>query len=195
MNRAVIIQGPTTNYTQLKESWGSHIIWSTWKGNESHYSDQDNTIFNSFPDKAGTQNVNYQKISTLEGLKKAKQLGYTRAIKTRSDLYPTNYSKLASLFKEGLNVTFFHNNRDGYYIDYIFEGDIDLLIQCFSFTNITPSYAEQTITEQINRVYSKKDIHYYGGLLNKDNDLFWIKNNIYLSSYTDSSNRTTTYSY
>ena len=183
MSRAVVIQGPTTNYDELKEKWGPNIVWSTWKGSESYYLDQDNVIYSKPPIENGTHNVNLQKISTLNGLKKAKQLGYTRAVKTRSDLYPTDYYKLVSLFKEGLNVTFFHNYKDGYYVDYIFEGDIDLLIQCFSFTNITPSYPEQIITKQINKVYSKKDIHYYGKFLNKSNDLFWIKNNLYLSSY------------
>lgn len=185
MERAVIIQGPTTNYVELKDKWGAHIIWSTWEGNEPHYSDQDNVIFNPIPSKRGTQNVNLQKISTLSGLEKAKQLGYTRAVKTRSDLYPTDYNKLVSLFKEGLNVTFFHNHRDGYYVDYIFEGDIDLLIQCFSFNNINPLYAEQIITKQIDKVYPKKNIHYYGKSLTRDNDLFWIKNNVYLSTYSN----------
>jgi len=185
MSRAVVIQGPTTNYDELKEKWGPNIVWSTWKGSESYYLDQDNVIYSKPPIENGTCNVNLQKISTLNGLKKAKQLGYTRAVKTRSDLYPTDYYKLVSLFKEGLNVTFFHNHKEGYYVDYIFEGDIDLLIQCFSFNDINPSYAEQTITKQINKIYPKKDICYYGKFLNKSNDLFWIKNNIYLSTYSN----------
>ena len=188
MNRAVVIQGPTTHYDQLKSKWGSNLVWSTWEGDELNYSSLDNVIFSQIPTQTGNRNVNLPKISTLNGLKKAKQLGYTRAIKTRSDLYPTNYNKLVSLFKEGLNVTFFHNHRDGYYVDYIFEGDVDLLIQCFSFTNITPLYAEQAITEQINKIYSKKDINYYGRFLNKENDLFWSKNNLYLSSYNSDKN-------
>jgi|11BtaG_2_1085332.scaffolds.fasta_scaffold48004_2 hypothetical protein len=183
MSRVVIIQGPTTNYSQLKNKWGDNLIWSTWKGEESHYSDQDEVIFNIIPNQKGTQNVNLQKISTLSGLYKAKELGYTRAVKTRSDLYPTNYSKLTSLFKKGLNITFFHNHRQGYYVDYIFEGNIDLLIKCFSFEDTTPFYAEQVITKNINKIYSKQNIYYYGNLLNKNNDLFWIKKNLYLSNY------------
>jgi len=183
MNRAVIIQGPTTNYNQLKYKWGNNIIWSTWEGEEKYYSNKDEVVFNPMPNQKGFKNTNLQKISTLGGLYRAKELGYSRAVKTRSDLYPTDYVKLISLFKEGLNVTFFHNHRDGYYVDYIFEGEIDKLIKCFSFTNINPPYTEQVITEEINKVYSKENIHYYGKFLNKDNDLFWIKKNIYLSSY------------
>lgn len=181
MKRAVIIQGPTTDYSTLKDKWGSDIIWSTWKGEESHYSDNDIVIFNDIPNDKGRVNVNLQKISTINGLKKAKELGYTRAIKTRSDLHPTNFNKFISLFKEGLNIPFFHDK--GYYIDYIYEGDIDLLIKCFSFNNIWPSYPEQTITEQINKVYTKENIHYYGNFLNSKNDLYWIKRKLFLSSY------------
>lgn len=188
MKRAVIIQGPSNYVLELKEAWkGIDIIWSTWVGEENKYTKNDICIFSEIPKDKGTCNLALQKKSTLQGILKAKELGYDRVIKCRSDIIPINLSKFLLLFKDNLNFTFWHTHRYGYFVDYIMEGETDDVLQCWSFLKTVGEYSEELLTNHILKNFPLEKFNFFGKNLNKDNDLFWIKRNIKLSTYnTDS---------
>ena len=49
-NGAIIIQGPSSNIPELKEAWdGFDLIWSTWKGDEDYYHENDIVVYNTNP--------------------------------------------------------------------------------------------------------------------------------------------------
>ena len=91
MKRVIIIQGPSSNVLELKKAWlGYDIIWSTWFGEENNYNENDIVVYSDKPNESGVGNLNLQLITTHSGLIKAKELGYDRAFKWRSDMIPTN---------------------------------------------------------------------------------------------------------
>lgn len=105
MKRAIVIQGPSSNVSQLKKAWsGYDIIWSTWVGDENHYDNNDIVVHSQKPSDTGTGNINLQLITTFNGVKKAKDLGYDRVFKWRSDMIPTNPALLISSLSEDINV-------------------------------------------------------------------------------------------
>jgi len=191
MKTAVVIQGPTTHYSLMKKMWFSEktdLIWSTWKGEEEKYTSEDKVLFSDIPSQSGTRNLNMQKISTLKGLEYALDLGYDFAIKTRSDLHPTNVDGFIHLIQnsnECINTLFFVKNNS-YYTDYLYAGKIKDLIEIFSFDDIYPPFAEYPITQKMN--CSGFEINLLGGHLTPECDLKWVKNNISLSNYKKNSN-------
>ena len=59
----IVIQGPSNNVTLLKQNYSNSnvtLIFSTWKGEESKYDENDIVIFNDIPVEKGTQNVMMQ---------------------------------------------------------------------------------------------------------------------------------------
>lgn len=185
----VLIQGGIDFLPKQKEIWkGYNIIFSTWKGNEKHFDENDIVIFNDFPLDPGPANVNLQLISTINGLQKAKELGFKKILKIRSDLIPTNVTKFINLLNfEKLNFLCWHGHEvypdcPGYLVDYLMAGEIDQMIKLWSFKEIFCVVPEVMLTwsyiENCNT-----DTEYFLHSLTEDNDLFWIKNNIFLSSY------------
>jgi hypothetical protein len=127
----IIVQGSNIYVEQIKEALTDlNVIFSTWVGEEEKYCKNDNVIFNEIPNYSGPANLNYQKVSTLSGLKKAKELGYNRALKLRGDIIPTNINELIKLFNNNsLNFLCWHchevyPNCPGYLIDYLMSGNI-----------------------------------------------------------------------
>lgn len=181
--RVIIIQGPSTYVTKLKNAWsGYDIIWSTWVGDETHYDKDDIVIFNEKPLKTGVQNLALQHKTTIEGVKKAKELGYDRVLKWRSDLEPTNAEKLLSLFDEdSLNFLAWHSVRGGYFIDYFIEGKTDYIYDSWDIKTFNGDYSEQVTTENILSKFN--NFNFIGDKLNETNDIFWVKRNINLSTY------------
>lgn len=181
--RVIIIQGPSTYVTRLKNAWsGYDIIWSTWVGDETHYDKDDIVIFNEKPLKNGVQNLGLQHKTTIEGVKKAKELGYDRVLKWRSDLEPKNTEKLLSLFDEdSLNFLAWHSVRGGYFIDYFIEGKTDYVYDSWDIKTFSGDYSEQITTKSILSKFNK--FNFIGNKLNETNDIFWIKRNINLSTY------------
>ena len=56
---SIIIQGPSDNIEELKKKWvGYNLIWSTWKGNEEKYNDNDIVIFDDGEDRILTLGEN-----------------------------------------------------------------------------------------------------------------------------------------
>lgn len=190
-NIAIIIQGGSTNIPEQKQVWKDYIrdcFFSTWEGNEHLYEKNDNAIFSKIPSDPGPANTNLQLTSTLAGLKRAKELGYTKALKIRSDLIPTAPETfLASLDFSKLNFLCWHNHEVypgcyGYLVDYLMAGDIDEMIKLWSFTEIFCVVPEIMITWS----YIKNcdcELKYFLPDLNETNDLFWIKYNTRLSTY------------
>lgn len=190
----IIIQGSSSNVNELKEALnGFNLIFSTWVGEENKYVDSDVVIFNELPEYKGPANLNLQKITTISGLKKAKELGYKRALKLRSDIKPTDMPEFFKLIdNELLNFLCWHchevyPNCPGYLIDYLMSGLIDDLLILWDIVDMEwCSVPEIHITEQyIKNLISSVDINFFLSNLNSNNDLIWLKNNIKLSSYQE----------
>lgn len=183
---AIIIQGPSTNVEKLKKAWhGYNLIWSTWKGEESKYDSNDIKIFNNFPDESGVQNIAFQKESTLNGISKAKNLGFDRVLKWRSDLLPSNADQLVNSFKkECINFLAWHN-AGKYFVDYFIEGPIDEVYNIWNIKKLYDDYSEKITTENIFSL-GYDNFNFILDSLSDDNEIFWIKYNINLSTYKQS---------
>jgi len=188
----IIVQGSNIYVEQIKKALTDlNVIFSTWVGEEEKYCKNDNVIFNEIPNYSGPANLNYQKVSTLSGLKKAKELGYNRALKLRGDIIPTNINELIKLFNNNsLNFLCWHchevyPNCPGYLIDYLMSGKIDDLIELWDIEDMSwCTVPEIHLTQQyISKLIDRVDIQYFLPELNSNNDLFWIKRGFNLSSY------------
>jgi hypothetical protein len=186
----VVIQGQSTNVQEQKEAWkGFDILFSTWIGQEDKYTAEDNVIYNPIPTTTGPANFNYQLTSTQNGLLKAKELGYKHVLKIRSDMIPTNAKNFVSLLDESkLNFLCWHASPvypscNGYLVDYLMSGAIDDMIQLWDIPNIFCVVPEVMLTWQYINACKQIDIRYFINELHNENDLWWIKNNTYLSSY------------
>lgn len=183
MSRCIVIQGPSSHVLQVKQCWAGHpIVFSTWEGEESQYEKDDVVLGNVPPSDGGIRNLYYQTVSTLAGLKKAKELGFTRVFKWRSDFVCDDSENLLGHLKNGLNFLFWHRHRHGYFVDYLIEGPVDDLIEMWSFPHEFYPYPEEAITRQI----FKKGLgphHFFGQYLTPEKDIRWLKNNIGISSY------------
>lgn len=188
----IIVQGATTDLRIMKQALKDYkVIYSTWVGEEAKYDSKDVVVFTEKPQYVGPANMNLQKVSTLAGLEKAKELGYKRALKLRSDLIPTNIDLFSKLLdNQDLNFLCWHYhevypNCPGYLVDYLMSGKIEDLITLWSIENMDwCSVPEIHITHQyISKLMSNVNITYFLNELNSDNDLYWIKRGIMLSSY------------
>lgn len=186
----IVIQGQSTNVQQQKEAWkGFDVLFSTWIGQEDKYTVEDNVIYNPIPTNAGPANFNYQLTSTQNGLIRAKELGYKHVLKIRSDMIPTNAKNFVSLLDESkLNFLCWHAhqvypNCTGYLVDYLMSGTIEDMIRLWNVPDIFCVVPEVMLTWQYINSCKQIDIKYFMNQLNSENDLWWIKNNKYLSSY------------
>jgi hypothetical protein len=180
---AIIIQGPSSNVEKLKIAWhGYNLIWSTWKGEELKYDINDIKIFNDLPNKPGVQNIAFQRDSTLSGILKAKDLGFTRVLKWRSDLLPSNPKELVNCFKkESINFLTWHDGGK-YFLDYFIEGPIDDIYNIWNIKKIYDDYSEKITTENIFSL-GYTNFNFILDSLSDDNEIYWIKNSLNLSTY------------
>lgn len=187
MKRAIIIQGKTDCDTVdiLKKEWyGSDIIFSTWEDSDREcYEESDNVIYNIKPDIVGVGNLNLQRVSSLNGFLKAKELGYDRVVKWRYDLIPKNSKALVDLFKEEfVNFYGFHDHNAGYIIDYFMEGNVDDMINLFTFSDFNVPHAEVAFTNRMFELGFDKKANFVCKQLQKDIvDVHWRKYNFWLS--------------
>lgn len=185
---AIVVQGPSNYVSHFKRIFGKNLIFSTWIGEENKYTNGDVVIFNQTPLDCGPANFNLQKVSTINGLLKAKDLGYDYALKIRSDLIPTNSLNFLKLLEnDNLNFLCWYLHEvypkcSGYLIDYLMSGRISTLLKIWE-VNIFCRVPEIMITHQYISNLSNIDINFFLPFLNGDNDLYWIKNNKLLSSY------------
>jgi hypothetical protein len=189
---AIIIQGPSSNVKEQKESWESYkdnVIFSTWVGSEHLYDEIDNVIFNEPPTEISETKFNYQVLSTHNGLVRAKQLGYKYALKLRSDLIPTNCLEFLKLIDNNeFNFLCWHEhivyeNCPGYLVDFLMSGPIDKMIDLWSIDNLFCTVSEVMLTWNYICKTSDVDINYFLEGLNDENNLFWIKYDLHLSTY------------
>lgn len=191
MDTVIIIQGKTIceNIERLKEDWkGFPIIFSTWGGDAIYcYDDSDIVLYTSLPENKGIGNLNLQRISSLVGFQKAKELGYERVVKWRYDLFPTNAKKLINLFDRNcLNFLSFHDHNVGYLVDYFSEGKIDDMIELFTFNNLNVQHAEVAFTNRMFELGFDNKMHFIINDLNNDEvDIYWQKYNHFLSTYKE----------
>lgn len=178
----IISQGPADYIEQVERAWRAPILHSTWP----EYANRPalgQIIASERPEHAGRQNVWLQAKTTLAGLYEAKRQGARRVVKIRSDMVPLDSEKLLELCKGEINFLFWHNWKKQYLLDYFCAGDIDLLIDLWEFEE-EPEYPEAGITKNFfDKGLNKKDICFIGPQLTKENDLFWIKNNKFISDY------------
>lgn len=188
----VIVQGGSSHIQEIREKLKDfNIIFSTWDGEQDKYSPSDTVIYSKLPEYKGPANLNLQKTTTIAGLKLAKELGYKRALKLRSDLIPTNPSKFIKLLdNESLNFLCWHCHEvypkcPGYLIDYLMSGTIEDLLVLWDIEDMSWCVVpEIQITQQyITKLLGKTGVNYFLSDLNSNNDLFWAKRGIMLSSY------------
>jgi hypothetical protein len=146
----VVVQGPT--YPQwiqkVKDSWvGYQVIYSTWENaDKSFYDESDIVVYNPIPSNSGVHNLNLQKVSTINGFLKARELGWQRALKVRGDFSTTTADGLFNLFdKNKLNI---HGYWGSYINDFYMEGEIDDIITLF---DVPPdgAFPEWNLTNQL----------------------------------------------
>lgn len=189
---AIVVQGPSNSIEGHKLAWkGFQIIFSTWKDQESNYEPSDVVVYNDMPEDSGPGNYNLQKITTLSGLMKAKELGFEHAIKIRQDLFPTDSLKFCSLLSESkFNFLCWYAHKDihpkfkGYLVDYIMSGPIDMMINLWNNTEWNYSVSELILTHRFFNFFNELDTCYFLDKLDASNDLFWNKYKIHLSTYS-----------
>ena len=182
----IIVQGPSDSVSEIKRSTeGYKTIFSTWVGEESCYSKEDDVIFNEKPEEAGTGNLFYQHKTTMSGLLKAQELGFENVLKIRSDFIVKDIDRLINSFTHQLNFFFWHNYNGGYICDYFMAGEIELMIKLWKKKSDEGyNFAERMITENFFEMGLKEeDFEFYLNKLNKKNDIFWTKYDKFLSSY------------
>lgn len=175
-DRVIIVQGPTypNSINHIKHCFmNDDVIFSTWRGYESWYAENELAIFSHLPHDSGVKNLNYQKESTLEGLRLAKKLGYKRALKWRSDMWTNNSEGLMKLFNENsYNTLCWTDSEGGYITDYFGEDTIDNLLQLW---DLTPqgSFPERVLTEKIQSLGWMNRINYIVSGLTPEVDVYW----------------------
>ena len=196
---ALIIQGNSPYVDEYKKLYSNNInillIFSTWKGKEYLYDLSDNVIFNKIPEIRGIQNLNLQKTTSLNGLLKAKSIGIKNVIKVRDDCFIQNINKLInSIDFNYINFLFFCNYKRNnihfkYFVDYIQCGKVDDLINVWNFNSEkNDNYAEYHLTKHIFNNIDIKKIRFIGNIITKNNEIYWKKRNIYLSTYNSHNN-------
>jgi predicted Rdx family selenoprotein len=175
MKRCIIVQGPaySNSIAQIRECWKEYdVIYSTWEGGEILYTSDEKVIYSKLPPYTGVKNLNYQKISTIAGLKLAKELGYERALKWRSDMWTNNASELLSKFTDGYNTMCWVDSEGGYLTDYWMEDTIDNLLLLW---DIEPNgdFPEKVLTDRIKELGWIDRVNLLIEHLNTNLDIFW----------------------
>jgi hypothetical protein len=185
----VVVQGQTypSYVDSVRESWeGYQIIFSTWDNTDkSHYREDDIVVYNPIPADCGTKNLNLQKVSTINGFLKAKELGWDRALKTRSDFVTTTADGLFGLFdKTKLNL---HGYWDGYINDFYMEGEIDDIITLFE-VDVNGNFPEWKLTKKLyDSGLNKKSVCIVNKLEYNKADIKWERMGSWFSSHVGSS--------
>ena len=193
----VVVQGRTDKdfVKALKEKFeGIPLIFSTWiDADKTAYEETDIVLYNEHPTNYGPLNFQLQRISSLNGFLKAKELGYDRVVKWRCDLEPNNAKELLKLFDiNSINLYSFIQHEEGYITDFFMEGDIDDMISLFTI-NTNPLYPEFGFTKKLYELGLDTKANFIVKKLTKENDIlfkhrngpYWMTFNQTLNQFTD----------
>jgi len=175
----IVVQGPSSNVSDVREAWKHYtnqLVYCTWNGNENLYTQTDNVLFIDMPLNRGIGNLNLQKITTNCGIKYAKDNGYKRVLKIRSDMIPTNPEVFLKHFsEETFEVFALAPDQGGYYTDYFMCGKIDVMESIWN-VDIEKQWlhAEQALMNNIKNV-CKDDVSLYIEKMNEYNEVYWFK--------------------
>lgn len=180
----IVVQGATNpQWLQtIKDGWkGYDVIYSTWRGTDSNlYEESDSVIYNPIPD-AGVRNLNLQRVSSLNGFIKAKEMGFKRVLKWRSDFYCPNPKPFLETF-ESDKINFYAWHKDNYVTDFFMEGDVDEMIALFTFYNWNDvPYPERAFTDRLFELGFDKKVAFNCKKIFEPNDVKWLKPNYWLS--------------
>lgn len=204
----IVIQGPTDFCKRIVDFYSGEaiqkdavVVWSTWKNepeeNLEYISNSPiNLVTTELPSFSGYLNVNYQVVSTLEGIKFLETLGVKTIIKIRSDIVWEGIEGMFDHFSDK-NISFLNlNNRakhevkdwQNYYLDYkhvyqdfpsdhVIAGNLICLKDTFSFlvgekNNIPP---ESLILHSYLSKFSTSTSFATMNLFHAGVDLFAIK--------------------
>lgn len=143
MKKAIIIQGPNTHGEEIKKCYNSFsVIFSTLENSDtSNLKDSDFIILkNKIPEHSGKYNFNYQVTNTLNGIRKAKELGFDYVFKIRSDITIKEIQKLFDLMDSSKDTIYFsayHNWNGGYLCEHMLYGHVDVMEKLWSITMST----------------------------------------------------------
>jgi hypothetical protein len=185
-NGCIVIQGPTYGKVvdKLKEYCKDYqLIFSTWEDTDSRiFKSTDIVLYNKMPPKPGDKNYLLQQYSTIKGLEKAKELGWDRAFKLRSDCWLKGPDELFKLFdKSALNIFQWVTSTGGYVTDFFMEGSCDDLITMWSGEE--NGFPEKSVTTQIYKNGLNKKIKFFGDKLEPFRvDIYTEKRNYWFST-------------
>lgn len=192
MNVAIVIQGPNTHPNKIIDCYKTknNIVFSTLLNEDiSIFKNQSFTIIqNEIPRTPGRANFNYQVTNTLNGIKKAKSLGYDYALKIRSDITIKEIDKLLNILIKSKDLIYFsayHNWDGGYLCEHMNFGHVDNLIKLWDIpVSDSEDAPEIQLTKNFNKCFKNIDVKYIFPLLYEYNILaYWEKRNFYLNEY------------
>jgi hypothetical protein len=175
MKRCIIVQGPaySNSIAQIRECWKNYdVIYSTWEGGEGLYASDEKVIYSKLPHNSGVKNLNYQKVSTLAGLELAKELGYERALKWRSDMWTNNADGLINTFEDAYNTLCWVDSEGGYLTDFFMEDSIDNLLKVWDI-GTSGSFPERIITTRIEELGWINRVNLIADKLTPELDIYW----------------------
>jgi len=188
MSRCIVVQGQTNpQYVkQIKESFkGNHIIFSTWEGTDRDIWDEwDVLLYNTMPIDNGVKNLYAQKVSSINGFLKAKEMGFKRVLKWRSDFICANGEALLKLFPEDKMSFYAWHGEDKYVMDFFMEGDVDEMINLFSFDTLNYKFPEEALTKRMFHLGLDTKANFVCKDIFEPNDIKWLKHNYWLSENT-----------
>ena len=126
--QGIVIQGPTEYYKELADYYqqSNYVVWSTWEDEPQEnidYIESKNieVIQSELPSFNGYMNVNFQVLSTYEGVKYlAEAYNIGEVLKVRSDTIVTNLDKLLPRLK-GKELSFMALAKEGVRKDCYYE--------------------------------------------------------------------------
>ena len=193
MSKTLILVQGKADYIPINTlAWrGYDVLFSTWDGEQSKFTGHESVIYNTQSSVAGPANLNYQQVSTYNGLLYALDNGYTHVLKIRSDVYPTNANSfMNTLDYSTLNFLCWHEHEvypscPGYLVDYLMFGETNEMLKLWDIKDNFCNVPEVILTwNYITNCTT--NVSYFLDSLSVDNDLIWIKNNLRLSSYQKS---------
>jgi len=173
------------------ESLKNNVIFSCWNNNPINFGDFIVTK-NDEPTDGRIGNLIKQSKSILYGCNIAQNMGFKRVLKIRGDMFIKNKSDFLNLIdNDELNLFSWHfcesvPHSRGYIVDYFMSGKIEDIINLWSVDlSLGHPIAEQYITHNFFKLLKKNNVKYNFILnqINQDNDVFWLKKDMYLSTY------------